>query len=187
VSWRRVLNFLADEDTVNSTEQDTDSEVLAYRDAQLSWNVRSGGEEDKTCLNHDDGVETDVLVSHNGDGYGTTKDGGPLLKDIDIEFPPGTLTVITGALASGKTSLLLGLLGELILHKGTVLLPRHSGVSYVPQVAWLLNATIKDNILFGCNKPYDDKRYKEALFACGLEPDLANFAAGDLTEVGEKG
>lgn len=53
------------------------------------------------------------------------------------------------------------------------------------QSAWIQNATIKDNILFG--KKYDQKRYDEVLEASALIPDLKHFPAGDLTEIGERG
>ncbi|EEB92610.1 hypothetical protein MPER_08854, partial [Moniliophthora perniciosa FA553] len=51
--------------------------------------------------------------------------------------------------------------------------------------AWVLNETIKENILFGL--PYDETRYKTVLYQCALERDLSIFSAGDLTEVGERG
>lgn len=57
-------------------------------------------------------------------------------------------------------------------------------IAYVPQQAWLQNATLKDNILFG--KDYDVKRYTRTVKACALEQDLDMLPAGDLTEIGEK-
>eukprot|EP00466_Bigelowiella_natans_P015206 jgi/Bigna1/46166/estExt_Genewise1.C_20256 len=60
-----------------------------------------------------------------------------------------------------------------------------SGVAYVPQTAWILNATVRDNILFG--SPYDKKKYKETVVACALVKDLEALKAGDLTEIGERG
>ncbi|KAJ7916159.1 multidrug resistance-associated ABC transporter [Mycena leptocephala] len=64
-------------------------------------------------------------------------------------------------------------------------LPRGRGVSYVAQESWVLNDTIKNNILF--NAPMDAQRYKKVLYQCCLERDLELFDAGDETEVGEKG
>lgn len=52
------------------------------------------------------------------------------------------------------------------------------------QQAWIQNATLRDNILFG--KLYDDVRYNQVLDACALRPDLEILPAGDLTEIGEK-
>jgi ABC-type multidrug transport system fused ATPase/permease subunit len=60
-----------------------------------------------------------------------------------------------------------------------------NGVAFVPQTAWLRNATIRDNIVF--NEPYDRKRYEQVLYDCALIKDLATLEGGDLTEIGEKG
>jgi len=58
-------------------------------------------------------------------------------------------------------------------------------VAYVPQQAWIQNATVKNNILFG--KEMDDKKYQKAVEVCELTKDLAMLPAGDDTEIGEKG
>jgi len=63
-------------------------------------------------------------------------------------------------------------------------LRRQGEVAYVPQEAWIRNATVKDNILFG--KTYNETVYKSVLSACALERDLAILPAGDMTEIGEK-
>lgn len=57
-------------------------------------------------------------------------------------------------------------------------------MAYVPQQAWIQNATLKDNILFG--SPLDETRYQQVLEACALLPDLQLLPGGDLTEIGEK-
>ena len=57
-------------------------------------------------------------------------------------------------------------------------------VAYVPQQAWIQNATVRDNILFG--KAYNERLYKSTLKACALETDLEILPAGDQTEIGEK-
>jgi len=57
-------------------------------------------------------------------------------------------------------------------------------VAYVAQEAWIQNATLRDNILFG--KPFDEERYNRILDACALRPDLQILPAGDVTEIGEK-
>lgn len=46
-------------------------------------------------------------------------------------------------------------------------------------------ATIRENIIL--DKPFDEKKYKTVIEECALGLDLAMFAAGDMTEVGEKG
>src|SRR6266496_2680412 len=107
------------------------------------------------------------------------------LKDLDITFSKAELNLIVGPIGSGKSSLLLALLGEMRLIQGQFYLPRHDGVAYVSQTAWLQNATIRDNIIFG--NEFDEDRYWKVVEACALRLDLDMFEAGDRTEVGEKG
>lgn len=58
-------------------------------------------------------------------------------------------------------------------------------VAYAAQRAWIQNATLRDNVLFGC--PFDPERYARVLAACALTSDLDLLEAGDQTEIGEKG
>merc|ERR1712060_644338 len=58
-------------------------------------------------------------------------------------------------------------------------------VAYAAQQAWIQNASVKDNILFG--KGMDKNRYQKVLDSCALGPDLDILSAGDETEIGEKG
>ena len=57
-------------------------------------------------------------------------------------------------------------------------------MAFVPQQAWIQNATLRDNIIF--SKPYNEVRYSQILSACALEPDLEILPGGDMTEIGEK-
>ena len=58
-------------------------------------------------------------------------------------------------------------------------------MGYVPQEAWLQNATLRDNIIFGL--PFDDAFYRKCVNAAALESDLDILPSGDQTEIGEKG
>ena len=80
------------------------------------------------------------------------------LSGLDLSVPTGSLVAVVGPVGSGKSSLLNGLLGELILKEGSVRV--HGSVAYCDQRAWILNATIKDNILFGL--PYEKERFERA-------------------------
>ncbi|ODV96391.1 hypothetical protein PACTADRAFT_49751 [Pachysolen tannophilus NRRL Y-2460] len=125
------------------------------------------------------------------------KDGFKLL-DLDVDFKLDTLNVVVGSTGSGKTSLLLALLGEMDLVEGRVFLPGSQprdllvpdpvtglteSIAYCSQSAWLLNDTLKGNIIF--HSEYDEARYKSVLRACGLEKDLKLLS--DDTEIGESG
>ncbi|KAI1377763.1 abc transporter [Hypoxylon crocopeplum] len=105
------------------------------------------------------------------------------LQDISISFREKVLNVITGPTGSGKTSLLLSLLGETALEQGKATCP--PDIAYVPQTAWLQNSTIRQNILFYSS--YDKQRYKRIIHACDLVEDMSQLPLGDLTNVGEQG
>ncbi|KAI8972894.1 ATP-binding cassette transporter [Trametes punicea] len=129
-----------------------------------------------------------------------------VLVDVTLDFPIGELSLICGKLGSGKSLLLLALLGEADLLSGQMICPRSppdtiarfagvvvpqeewvvSGVcAYVPQSAWLRNASIKENILF--DLPYVEERYRKVLEACALLSDLDILEDGDESEIGERG
>ena len=58
-------------------------------------------------------------------------------------------------------------------------------ISFVSQTAWIQNASLRANILFGLE--YEEIKYKAVIFACGLEFDLKQLPDGDMTDIGEKG
>jgi len=109
--------------------------------------------------------------------------------DGPLTFKRDALNLVVGPTGSGKTSLLLALIGELHFEPEHPIswyqLPREGGVAYAAQEAWVQNETIRDNIVFG--SPFDEERYKKVLHQCALERDLSLFDAGDKREVGEKG
>ncbi|RKO89852.1 P-loop containing nucleoside triphosphate hydrolase protein [Blyttiomyces helicus] len=117
-------------------------------------------------------------------GEGCKDSSVPDFHDIDVEFPVARLSLVTGGTGSGKSSLILALLGGK-LWESQKYLPTSHAVAYVAQTAWIINATIRDNILFGAS--YDAKRYQETIEACALIRDLEILEGGDLTEINEKG
>lgn len=116
------------------------------------------------------------------------------LTDITVMFPEGELSVITGPTASGKTALLMALLGEMTLLEGRLIMSKDTSVvdehglqhaiSYAAQTPWLRHQSIKENILFGY--PYDEERYEAVVEACALSPDLQMLEDGDATEIGAR-
>lgn len=105
------------------------------------------------------------------------------LTNINYTAKKGSLNCIIGKVGSGKSSLLQAILGD--LHKTSGLIFRHGNVAYVPQIPWIMNGTIKENILFGCR--FDPVFYEQTIKACALTQDLKMFSEGDQTQVGEKG
>lgn len=116
------------------------------------------------------------------------------LHDINFSAEAGKLTCVVGKVGSGKTTLLRCILSELPCSNTTFsddsTAPRASveikgNVAYCPQSPWILNASVKENILFG--HALDVEFYKKTVQACALVSDFTSLPDGDKTVVGEKG
>ncbi|XP_061690972.1 ATP-binding cassette sub-family C member 5 isoform X1 [Syngnathoides biaculeatus] len=105
------------------------------------------------------------------------------LHRIDLRVKRGSLVGICGGVGSGKSSLLTALLGQMTLLEGNV--AASGGFAFVSQQAWILNESLKENILFG--KDFEQDKYNAILEACCLVPDLTELPYGDMTEIGERG
>ncbi|KAL3991213.1 protein LSM14 [Sarotherodon galilaeus] len=105
------------------------------------------------------------------------------LHNINLSIQQGKLLGVCGSVGSGKTSLVSAILGQMMVLEGSVAVKGR--LAYVAQQAWILNATLRDNILFGLQ--YQEDRYQSVLSACCLRPDLALLPSADLTEIGERG
>ncbi|KZV74802.1 P-loop containing nucleoside triphosphate hydrolase protein [Peniophora sp. CONT] len=163
-----LLDIYVNKSAIINVEADRHApDAIGFKDARFTWS-----REDK---NDGSATPTDRRFSLRIEG--------------EVVFKRGAVNLVIGPTGCGKTSLLMALLGEMYYsHERSgswYNLPRESGVAYAAQESWVLNETIKDNILFGAT--YDDERYNKVLYQCNLLPDLELFEAGDLTEVGEKG
>lgn len=105
------------------------------------------------------------------------------LNDITCTMRRGKITAIVGDVGSGKSSLVAALLGQMKQISGERKL--YGSVCYVPQEAWLLNMSFRENIIFGTE--FDPEHYKKTIEVCALERDIKLMADGDLTEIGERG
>ena len=114
-----------------------------------------------------------------------------ILHSINLSLTAGSLYGVVGAVGSGKSSLLQAILGEMepCNPASGVHMPRDTGgegyAAYCAQTPWVVNDTLRGNILFG--RAFEEERYKITLKACALADDIAVLPAGDMTEIGEKG
>ena len=111
-----------------------------------------------------------------------------LLKDIELTIPKGELVGIIGETGSGKTCLVNAILNnlELLNDKDENMKIMINGpISYACQDPWIMNGTIRDNIIF--YQKFDEERYDKVVKACQLKKDFENLANGDLTEIGSCG
>ncbi|KAL1187633.1 ABC transporter C family member 2 [Cardamine amara subsp. amara] len=125
-----------------------------------------------------------AISIRNGNFSWDSKGDRPTLSKINLDVPLGSLVAVVGSTGEGKTSLVSAILGELPATADAMVTLRGS-VAYVPQVSWIFNATVRDNILFG--SPFDRERYERVIDVTSLKHDLDLLSGGDLTEIGERG
>ncbi|KLO18951.1 P-loop containing nucleoside triphosphate hydrolase protein [Schizopora paradoxa] len=177
VSYDRFDEFLFDTQTLGpdvekDIEEHSTSEVgeseIGFNACSFSWDDFSN-------------------VGSNGPAH--SKRRFELKFDSKVVFKPGCINLVTGPTGSGKTAILMALLGEMyykaVREDSWCRLPREQGIAYAAQESWVLNDTIRNNILLDLE--FDEERYKKVIQQSALERDLSLLEAGDLTEVGEKG
>ncbi|KZS88201.1 P-loop containing nucleoside triphosphate hydrolase protein [Sistotremastrum niveocremeum HHB9708] len=164
VSMQRIQKYMQEEEVeswVSSLKRTvhSDKDKVGFEDAVVGWHAKS-----------------DVA------------DGSPEFQlNLTVEFPKG-LTLVSGGTGSGKTALLRALLGEMRLVTGSIHLQKSNhAVAYCAQHPFLEHATIRENIVFGSPRGFDQERYDAVLAACALLQDLRIFEAGDKTEIGDRG
>ncbi|KAG2204776.1 hypothetical protein INT47_004051 [Mucor saturninus] len=222
ISVRRIESYLDEEEiSPPSTNLDPNCRVrIGFRNATVSWtdvpHVDEGNDvsDDHSHLSLPTHINDMLPRAASTAEFTITpstfeESDTFLLHNLDAHFPNGELSIICGATGSGKTLMLLSLLGETILLEGESFCPRTAvsdtlvnntdrvgtinirdwildhAVAYVSQTAWLQNDSIRENILFGL--PMIKKRYDDTLYACSLDKDMNILEDGDMTEVGEKG
>lgn len=129
------------------------------------------------------GSSPSVRVRLTDASFTYAPDSPPLLKGVSCNLKQGSLTMVAGPVASGKTNLIMAILGQMRCRGGGRDVA--GTFAFVPQTPWCSHGTVRDNIVFG--KPWDEARYRRVIFACALERDLGLLDDGDLTEIGERG
>jgi len=162
-AWKETTDF----STLNVAKPSSASAVLASFVSAIrrAWSTGRAGFQ--RLSNSVDLADTDD-AEDGPDAQPTTKttaattEGTPeaksapfSLKNIGFKAGPGELVAVVGSVGAGKSSLLSALLGEMAMSDGTMLV--NGRIGYVPQQAWIINATLRENILFG--NPFDEGRY----------------------------
>ncbi|EFR00027.1 oligomycin resistance ATP-dependent permease YOR1 [Nannizzia gypsea CBS 118893] len=185
----RIQDFLLAEEQADDIERDDSLEnALEIDNASFTWERLPTSEED----------------SFNKKGSGNRKGKVKAIKDMEKEtadsglqsptepfqltnlsFTAGRneLIAIIGTVGCGKSSLLAALAGDMRMTGGHASMG--ASRAFCPQYAWIQNATVKENILFG--KEYDEAWYNQVIDACALRADLKMLPNGDQTEIGERG
>lgn len=202
-SLGRIQEFLLAEEAKDDVLVEVQREnAVEVRAAEFTWervptqesNPGSGGKphknergsrSEKKKRKKDAGMTQSSQDGHDvADSSSIVTEGDPFrLHPMDFTLGRNELIAVIGAVGSGKSSLLAALAGDMRKTNGEAII---GGVrAFCPQYAWIQNATVRENILFG--KELDPAWYAKVIDACALGPDLAMLPNGDETEIGERG
>lgn len=122
-----------------------------------------------------------------------------ILKNINFDIKRNEFVAIVGEVGSGKSMLLLSLLGETgahfdhyqasdILYNGYNQDQLRSQFAYVPQEGFIMSATLRENVAFIYDISQEqDPLIEESLLTAQFNLDSERVAAGLNTEIGERG
>lgn len=120
------------------------------------------------------------------------------LDNISLLIKPGELVAITGASGAGKTTLIDCIIGAFRTNPGSVLISglnpldainRWPGaIGYVPQEVVILNASVRENVVFGYTEnEVPENLIEEALRKAHLFEHVSGLSEGINSYVGDKG
>jgi len=176
----------------DSTSSNDDRAIIDIKGATFSYQRITHKKKQSTQLNQLDKSEQEVLLVKDNAQYGSTDLNSEqfektlTLRNINFQCYAGEFVAIVGEVGSGKTSLLKAILGEMQKVSGELRV--EGSVAYFGQDPFIMNDTVKGNILFGkSNEKVDDDLYRLAVRSACLEHDFEMLSDGDQTEIGEKG
>ncbi|KAH7132043.1 P-loop containing nucleoside triphosphate hydrolase protein [Dendryphion nanum] len=199
-SVKRIQEFLLAEEAEDSAEWDYNAkDAVVMKEADFTWErhptqeadpVPTGAAADKKAAKKAKKDQRASVQSEKGTpsppstAHSPHEEEAPFqIKDLNISIGRKELVAIIGGVGSGKSSLLAALAGDMRKTQGHVTIG--ASRAFCPQYAWIQNASVRENIIFG--KEYKNKWYNDVVDACALRPDLEMLPNGDKTEIGERG
>ncbi|PYI11617.1 ATP-binding cassette transporter protein YOR1-like protein [Aspergillus sclerotiicarbonarius CBS 121057] len=186
-SMRRLQDYLLAEDQQEDFIWNPDADLaIDAQQASFIWEqtCAPGLEQDHTQSNEKEKKKRARAEDEESKMPASPPESNPFaLNNINLSIGRSELVAVIGTVGSGKSSLLSALAGEMRKTSGQVTMG--DSRAFCPQYAWIQNATVRDNILFG--KDMDREWYEQVIQACALQADLAMLPAGDETEIGERG
>jgi len=131
-----------------------------------------------------DSPGSEDLVMLRYASFGWEKGVDPVLKKLCLHIRKGKMTMVIGPVGSGKSTLIQSLLGETILTNGQIL-RRASQTAYCSQVPWIMNDTVRNNVIL--SSPFEEKWYDYAIRVCGLDDEFKLASRDGQLYAGSKG
>ena len=164
ISINRIQNFLYQQEHDNSNKYQNkeklikDNILIKYKNVSV--------------------IKSDTYDNYNNDNINNNND--VLLTNINFEIKKGEFVIILGSTGSGKTALINSILNNYTFNddKNVII---NGNISYTPQTSWIMNETIRNNIIFF--NEFNEERYSKILTVCNLIYDLEKLPNGDLTKV----
>ena len=173
--------------SLNRLQALMDTNVIDYQQIYEKFDSESKTEDDMYGLNSK--IQAAMKVENSNFSYSPATDltlQSRVLSEINLKVGFADFIGIVGPVGSGKSSLVLSLLGELEKTDGTIYWNTpHDGIGYVSQDPWIFGGTVRENIIFGSH--YNAEWYRQVIQACCLVTDIECWPGGDLTELGEGG
>jgi ABC-type multidrug transport system fused ATPase/permease subunit len=196
-SVKRIQEFLMAEEAEDSAKWDYGAkDAVVLKDADFTWerhptndeakdgpNTKKIGKETKAETKARVQTEKDEQAADLERAKNAAEEKPFEMKGLNLTFGRNELVAIIGSVGSGKSSLLAALAGDMRRTSGEVVMG--ASRAFCPQYAWIQNATVRENIVFG--KEFSQKWYDQVIDACALRPDLDMLPVGDATEIGERG
>ena len=173
VSFQRLKQTMSypdetEEDDLRRNDEDMELGVCEIKDGKFSFISEELVEMTNRFLGIKNNVKTDCK---------------PVLEDINLKISKGEFVAVIGEVGAGKSALLKAFSKSLFKERGEV--RKNGKLAYIPQEAFLANATFKNNIILGGE--VNNEKYEEVIKNCELLPDIRILTGGDQTEIGERG
>lgn len=192
VSLQRIQDYLLAEEITDRIEYNEEMDAgIVIENGNFTWERTTPGTEKETKgKGPRKQKKLDAAAVKAAAGMETPQPTDPStpfepfhLDAIDLAVSRRELLAVVGSVGSGKTSLLAAMAGDMRRTSGSIKMA--AKLAYCPQYAWIQNATLRENIVFG--KPFDPAWYAAVVEACALQQDIDMLPDGDLTEIGERG
>lgn len=154
--WEETVG-MAGHSSLELLDMATDGEARGVGEAGEGPKGAAGREQQQGVVARDSEGGEGEKQKENGSVEAEKSNSAFELRVDGLQIQQGALVVVCGVIGSGKTSLLEALLGEMVPVGGTCNV--YATATYASQVPWIVNATLRENVLFG--RPYDERRYQQ--------------------------